>query len=162
MGMRLTRYFIIREIAEKIESIVESGANVLGTRGLEANRGVNPACLAIDVCRHHVICIVLGLSIRIEAYSVKIKRHCRNFFLTAQIAAVSHERIPRYAVNLQHVKIYENRAAYGKRSGPILLQCSGQAHCWKHQSKDRSNLSRALQRTRYPRWPNRSIDVLSP
>ena len=75
----LTRYFIIHEIAEKIESIVKSWARILATRGLEANGGVNPACLAIDVCRYHVICKALGLFIRIEAYGVNDIKTLQNF-----------------------------------------------------------------------------------
>ena len=39
----LTRYFIVHIIAEKCESIIECWANILGTAGLETNRGVNAA-----------------------------------------------------------------------------------------------------------------------
>ena len=65
----LTRYFIVYEIAEKIEGIVERRTNVLATRRLEANRGVKTACLAIDVRRHKVICTVLGLVISNQAHN---------------------------------------------------------------------------------------------
>lgn len=56
----LTRYFVADEIAEKCESIVECWTNILGTRGLEANGGVDAACFAVDVCCHEIICNALS------------------------------------------------------------------------------------------------------
>ena len=56
----LTRYHVAREVAEKCQGIVERRANILGTRGLEANGGVEAACVAVDVGRHEIICDVLG------------------------------------------------------------------------------------------------------
>ena len=56
----LTRYFVADEIAEKCEGIVECWTNILGTRGLEANGGVDAAGLAVNVCRHEIICNALS------------------------------------------------------------------------------------------------------
>ena len=52
----LTGYFVADEVAEKCEGIVKCWANILGTCGLEANRSINAARFAIDVCRYEVIC----------------------------------------------------------------------------------------------------------
>ena len=56
----LTRYFVADKVAEKCEGIVERWANILGTCGLEADRGIDAARFAIDVCRYEVICNMSG------------------------------------------------------------------------------------------------------
>lgn len=70
----LTRYFVAYEIAEKCEGIVECWTNILGTRGLEANGGVETACVTVDVCRHEIICNVLGLFIWTEPQDTNCKK----------------------------------------------------------------------------------------
>ena len=64
----LTRYFVADKVAKECESIVECWANILGTCGLEANRGIDAARFAIDVCRYEVICNISGLLNWIEVY----------------------------------------------------------------------------------------------
>ena len=75
--MRLTRYHFAHEIAKECEGIVERWANVLRTGRLEANRGVDTACFAVDIRRDHIICNDLGpfhLALRRGASLISIQQ----------------------------------------------------------------------------------------
>lgn len=61
---------MVDKVAEKCEGIVERRANILGARGLETNGGVEATCVAVDVCRHEIICDTLDDFIWIEPHKI--------------------------------------------------------------------------------------------
>lgn len=141
----LTRYFGADEIAEKCEGIVECWANILGTRGLEANGGIEATCFAVDVRCYEIICTTLNLFIWTKAHNTNCKEiHQVFLFLNrGQRVAVGREPVTRFAANIVKFQdICDMMVTYGKQSGSIPLQCSYRGYCWKHRWKGRSSLSK--------------------
>ena len=95
----LTRYFVADEVAKECESIVECRANILSMCGLEANRGIDTARFAIDVCRYEVICNISGLLNWIEVHDTLV------FFL---------EKAQRITLNSQMRTTYPRKETTNK------------------------------------------------
>ena len=130
----LTRYFVVGEIAEECESIVKCWANILGTRGLEANGGIDAACFAVDVCRHHIICSALGHFIWNKAHNIELKKVQRVIlFLHPAQRLLWKGNKSQCSRPVEFREFFEKVVAYGKQCGSIRLPCSCQGRCWKHQ-----------------------------
>ena len=130
----LTRYFVAYEIAEKCKGIVECNANILGTRGLETNGGVDTACFAVDICRHKIICNALDLFAWTKAHSGCFKQSTGGICREPRVAtSEEREQFRKFAAGFATFQDLQNIVTYGKQSGSIQLQCSYQPWYLKHQ-----------------------------
>lgn len=121
----LTRYFGADEIAEKCKGIVECWANILGTRGLEANGGIEATCFAVDVRRYEIICTALNLFICTKAHNTNCKEiHQVFLFLNrGQRVAVGREPVTRFAAKVSRYMRHDGylRKAVRIHSAAVFL-----------------------------------------